>query len=238
MTEKELRIWMRREKAEDAWWVSIDGQACDEPMRLSSVFRRIRNQEAREVLVLHDSQKDAKDPPWVLLDPNSELNEDTRRELSKRQRISVGLVAQLLLLLIIGGAALYFILRPEPPPPPPPTDPLERVFEQMDSVEAEGGAEVDPEKLLPELRVAVASSGRIVYISNLSDVTWPSCEIILDGPDGYRSSWKAPIANHQTIHRPLREFLRDGEAFPREAQTPKSVTVLVPGYRPWEDDFR
>lgn len=238
MKEKELRKWMRKEKAEDAWWVSVDGKISSEPMRLSSTFKRAQGRQSSELLVLHDSQKDAKDPPWVVLDLTSELDEAQRRALMSKRRRGLGVVVQLGLLLILGGAGLFFLLKPEPPPPPPPSDPLEQVFEKMETVKAQGGVEAPVGSLLPELKIAVASSGRMLYVSNLSSEAWPSCEVILDGPDGYRYTWNRPLDSQGTLHKPIRDFLRNGESFPNEERVPKTVTVLVPGYRPWEDKFR
>lgn len=65
MTPYSFYQHIKKEKLEDSWWVSVDGEVLDDPMPIADVVAQRPKLEQREVALLHISQAEQKEPRWT-----------------------------------------------------------------------------------------------------------------------------------------------------------------------------
>lgn len=242
MTEKELRKWLANEKAEDRWSIAINGQTIEGFYKLEDVFELPEAEIGAKVQLLHRSMIDVKEPPWVLLELSSVLSSEQRERFRNRRKAESGpmskqLVVQLLIVLVVLGGVLAYVFWPEEQESEiAPVDPMDNVISKLEAVRLERKGKDDNDMSKPSLKISVGTSGRIIFISNLSDENWESCEAVIN--DEFHFKWNESIAPGRTIHAPLRTFSNGDKEFDIDDATPEKVTVTVPGFRVWEDRFR
>lgn len=222
----------------DSWWASVDDTPSESPMPLHEVFRLPGLKPGCELRVLHASKAGEKDEPWVDLDLTSALGEEKRKKLARKKRGSkLRPLVQLAIVLLIIGIVIIFVPRADQQKVEQIIDdPVERVIAKMSEVQS---TRAQGTEVLPALQVSVATSGRILFISNLSGQVWPSCEVIINEPDGYSYRWSDPVESLKTLHAPLRHFTNSrNQAYDQDSTPLRRVTIIVPGYRRWEDRFR
>lgn len=249
MTEKEIRLWMATEEAEDLWQVSVDGRLFEKKYSLSEVMRIALPSADSEVEILHVSQWDVKDPAWVQLDPRSRLSDKKRAQLRKHskrgKRYLRSTWKQIAILLVMVGVAALLLRREDPADnvdisPQARPDPMEVIFAQIEAQRQMRGVRPQlTESGIPKLdgQVVVARSDRILFVANLSDQDWESCEVILNDDDGYRYVFQGPVKPKQTLYEPLRSFTRHGQPFVVEEMELVDVRIRVPGFAEWRDAF-
>ncbi len=206
-------------------------------MALADVLRLEEVQEgAASVLILHDTQREAKDPPWIDLDVARSLEDRQAGRLfvPRPQMNRLALIIQLtvLVLLVVGGT--YFYLKSTREPIEEEIPELTR-YERIIAVVGEDG--FSHEAPLPPLRVAVARTGRLLLVSNLSDVPWSLVDVEINPPEGYRFVREGLLNPGQTAQLPLRDFVQGETPLDAEEETLRRIRVSVPGYRVWEDRF-
>lgn len=238
MTEKEIRLWMLKEKAPDAWWLSIDGEATGQTVQLEDAADRAADQPELTVQVLHVSQAEVKDPPWVPIEPDPVMSTQERESFRlKRPKRGKGLFIQLALLLILLIAAAV-ILIPEAPVEAEqealPFDPFgkEKLMQELSAIDSAGRVAT------PSVRAVVARTGHLLFVTNQNKEAWPSCVIWLDDQGtGYVYRNDEPVPPERTLQIPLRRFSKDGEAVFDLDRFTGYVIIEVPGYKAWEDRF-
>ncbi|WOO40953.1 hypothetical protein [Rubellicoccus peritrichatus] len=241
MTEKALRRWLAQENAEDSWSVAVNGTIIDGMYSLEAIFELPEVIKGADLQLLHKSKVGHAEPPWVRMEIASKMSESQRErfELAKKEgeaSFHWAFLIQVVVVFIILGGALAYVFWPEEEIETAPEDPMERMITKLETVRtqrAEEGIETDS---MPSLKVSVGTSGRIVFVSNLSEESWPSCELIIN--DTYRYLWDEEIVAGRTLHAPLRSFMGDNGSLDVEETPPEQVAVVVPGFRVWKDRFK
>ncbi len=248
MTEKEIRQWMVDEDAEDLWKVSVDGKPLPDPRSLAGVLKLELPAPESLVEILHASQWQTKDPAWVDFDIHSKLSDKKRAQLHshkgrrKRRLRTVKLQIAVILAVII---IFIFLLRHGDAEnvaemaPAVAIDPMEAIFARIDEQRRTRPPTQMTDSGIPKLdgQIVVARSDRLVFIANLTDQEWASCEVILNPDSGYAYFFAGPIQPRQTLYEPMRSFVRNGNSFEYHQDELVEVLVRVPGFAEWRDRF-
>ena len=65
MTPKQLREWLFQNSHDDQWWISLDSVTEDCPVTIKEVEERLRSGQYAQAQVLHISQTELSNPPWI-----------------------------------------------------------------------------------------------------------------------------------------------------------------------------
>ncbi|MBC2595811.1 hypothetical protein H5P28_16210 [Ruficoccus amylovorans] len=232
MTERELRLWMLEETIEDSWWLSVDGQNSEAPVTLSKAADYTAANADKEILVLHASQAEVKNPPWIPLEPSPVMTPQERADF-RLPKSWLGRGLQLgLLVVVVAGLVYYFMPEPvvdESQQPPKVLVSREAMIKKLAVVE-ELGATAEP-----VIDATIARSGRIFFITNHNTQAWPSITIRLE--DGYTCEWTQRVEPGITMQIPFRFFTRDGKALADGDVNLSRIVLEVPGLRKWEKNF-
>ncbi|MEM8549914.1 MAG: hypothetical protein AAGF10_03920 [Verrucomicrobiota bacterium] len=234
MTEKEIRSWMLRENISDQWWMSLDDETQEEPVPLQAAADLAAEDPEREVQVLHVSRVGDKEPPWVLIEPDSVMSAKDREELRPAEMTyGIGILIQLFVILIIIGAVAYFIW------PSKQRSAYNVIDGYNPEVLIEDLGRVTPDAVgqPPTLGATVARTKRMLYIINKSDRTWTQCQVTLNEADGYRFIFFGDIPPEKTLPIPLRKFTRDGQQFTAIDAPITRIYMEVPGFQTYDKAF-
>ncbi len=231
MTEREVRLWMLEESAKDAWWLSVDEETGEEPVSLTQAVNYAADNPDQMVQLLHVSQAEEQNPPWILLDPAPVMTPEERADLSL-PKSRLGFFLQLgLLLVVIAGVVYYFMPEPVKDKESQQRTLVDReeMIKRLSVVEDLGEA---PE---PSVDATLARSGRIFFITNHNNEAWPSIKIHLE--DGYVCEWNERVEPGVTMQIPFRMFTKDGAPLPSGEVDLQRIVIEVPGLRKWEKNF-
>ncbi|QYY37145.1 hypothetical protein [Ruficoccus sp. ZRK36] len=231
MTEREIRLWMLEESAQDSWWISVDGETGEDAVSLAKAADYASAHEDSQVQLLHSEQGEVKNPPWIILEPHPVMTAEERENLS-RPKSWVGLCIQLAILAGVIGGIIYAFM------PEPVRDPLEQklranigkqeMLQRLSRVEELG------EESEPGIDALLARSGRIFFITNRNKTTWPSLKVSLG--DGYLCDWKEPVPPGATMQIPFRMFVGEDGATLEDGKDVDLYRIVleVPGLQKWE----
>lgn len=188
------------------------------------------------VLILHDSQRTVKDPPWIDFDVVRSLEDRQAGRLfvprPQMSWVALGIQLAVLLILIGGGGVFYWkSTRPEEEKTAPQLSRYERIV----AVIGEQG--FSDESPLPALPAAVARTEHLLLLSNLSDVPWTEFEMEINPPNGYRLVRKELLPPGRTVRLSLRDFVKGETSLVEAELVMKRVRLRVPGFRDWEGRF-
>ena len=249
MTLNELRKWLRQQDQTDAWWVSVVKQADAEPLileqthPLDEVPQLPEVRRGLRVALLHVSQTEGEDPPWVELDESewepvaSGASRGKRRRQRRSTRAQFRMLLQLGLLCVVLLGAGFFIVRQYFP------HLLERKEEAAAEQFSADFSNVEP--LLPRLLATIGRTEYQFFITNEDPKNaWPQLRIevyVRGKPEPYVYLYEeGEVAVGETVKVPLRLLQPPaGEEDLGEYRERLSRMVLtVPGFSESSFSFR
>lgn len=255
---------MRKESLTDAWFVSAgDGHVEDQLLSLSQIFARYSDggtQTGKSVLILHENQRNRKDPAWIDLDLDSfeptERAEGKQRHTSGRsgdadaergrssrrnKRRTRGMLLQLIVVvvvLLIGVGAWYVYTHEEEEQITFVSE--EEAHNRMLATLQQNLIQNNPDASAEEgepIRTVVSATQRMLMIKNSNLEAWPSFKLNITTTDGkvYRCSFDQSIPAYSTLSISMRKILTDkDEALSREdLRSGTTIELQIPGYKSW-----
>ncbi len=64
MTQQQLSQYLKTDRLADQWWVAVDDTVLDNPMTIAQIVEVAEEMPEAEVLVLHSSRANEKEPHW------------------------------------------------------------------------------------------------------------------------------------------------------------------------------
>lgn len=235
MSEPSLRKLMQADHLEDSWHRCEAGQPSDATYTLEAIAAQPVDNGSLSRL-LHSSQRNVPNPPWIDLDLNQTLTPQKRAQMQHTRRsVILQLVGLLLVTFAVYGIYQYNDHRKRP------KEPRERptVSEILTKAKTEKGDSFGQTDLDPQLDAFITLNDNIsLLVVNSSTETWPSCEVTINGPDGYTIRHDKGVAPSFALKLKLDEFMRDGVSFDPDSTSVKSARLDVPGFRPTELTIR